>query len=201
MKIKYDENGNISHVSYEDGIVNENSLELHQLEVKETLYQAIRRGWKGQCSIAGYSYYLYHYVYTPFIEKMIRELMATKLISEDVGEACIASLGKQWRSPEQQDQRQLTLSPEGQEEMGYIFKDGCVPVKQLTPIFAELEEHPGENVPVFLIDWTRLSEEQQILLLIYLCDKFPDTELAEFMYRMETNEYLPIQQKWLIESE
>lgn len=109
-ELEYDENGNISHVAYEDGIINEDSLELHRLEAKEALYRAIRHGWKGQCSIAGYSYYLYHCVYTPFIEQLIRELVETKLISESVGEACIASFDKKWRSQEQQDERQLTIS-------------------------------------------------------------------------------------------
>lgn len=113
MKIQCDENGNISHVAYEDGIVNENSLEFHRLEVKQALYQAIRNGWKGQCSIAGYSYYLYHCVYTPFIEKLIRELVETKLIPESIGEACIASLNKVWREQEQQEQQeQLLLTTE-----------------------------------------------------------------------------------------
>ena len=106
--LHYDANGNISHVAYQDDLIDENSLALHQLEVKETLYQAIRRGWKGQCSIAGYSYYLYHCVYTPFIEKMIQELVETKLISASVGEACIASLNKQWEKQEQHAELPLT---------------------------------------------------------------------------------------------
>lgn len=105
-KLQYDENGNISHVAYEDEIINEDSLDLHKLEVRECIYRAIRNGWKGQCSIAGYSYFLYTCVYTPFIEEMIRELIETKSISEDVGEACIASLNKQWREPEQQQDQQ-----------------------------------------------------------------------------------------------
>lgn len=42
-ELHYDANGNISHVAYEDDIIDENSLELHRLEVKEALYQAIRK--------------------------------------------------------------------------------------------------------------------------------------------------------------
>ena len=94
MKILYDENGNVSHVAYE--CVDENSLELHRIEVKEAILRAIRHGWKGQSSIAGYSYYLYHCVYTPFIQSMIKDLIETHLIQKDIGEACIESFEKRW---------------------------------------------------------------------------------------------------------
>lgn len=93
-----------------------------------------------------------------------------------------------------------SLSPEGQKEMGHIFKDGQVPVKQITPIFAELEGHPEKNVLVFLVEWTRLSADQQKLVLTYLSKKFPDADSTEIRNRIETDGYLPIQQKWVIES-
>ena len=93
------------------------------------------------------------------------------------------------------------LSPEGQEEMGHIFKDGYVPVKHITPIFADLEGHPEKNDLVFLVDWTRLSAEQQNLTITYLSKKFPDADSeTEIRSRIEADGYLPIQQKWVIES-
>lgn len=67
-----------------------------------------------------------------------------------------------------------SLSQEGQTEFGHIFKDGnYIPVKQITPIWADLQGHPdGEEQLVFLADWTRLSTEQQTLVLTYLSEKF-----------------------------
>lgn len=93
-----------------------------------------------------------------------------------------------------------SLSPEGQKEMGHIFKNGYVPVKEITPIFAKLEGHPKKNVLVFLIDWTRLSAEQQNLVITYLSKKFPDADSTEIHNRIASDGYLPIQQKWVIES-
>lgn len=93
-----------------------------------------------------------------------------------------------------------TLSAEGEKEIGHIFKDGYVPVKQITPIFAELAGDPEKSVLVFLVDWTRLSAEQQNLVLTYLSKKFPDAQESEIRDRLETDGYLPIQQKWVIES-
>ena len=85
--------------------------------------------------------------------------------------------------------------------MGHIFKDGYVPVKQITPIFADLEGHPEKSVLVFLIEWTRLSAEQQNLVITYLSKKFPEVSVStEIRNRIETDGYLPIQQKWVIES-
>lgn len=93
-----------------------------------------------------------------------------------------------------------SLSPEGQKEMGHIFKNGYVPVKQITPIFAELEGHPEKSVLVFLVDWAQLSVEQQNLVITYLSKKFPDADSTEIRNRIETDGDLPIQQKWVIES-
>lgn len=84
--------------------------------------------------------------------------------------------------------------------MGYIFKDGYIPVKQITPIFAELEGHPEKSVLVFLVDWARLSAEQQDLALTYLSKKFVDAQLSEIRCQLEADGYFPIQQKWVIES-
>ena len=92
------------------------------------------------------------------------------------------------------------LSHEGQAELGHIFKDGYIPVKQITPIFAELEGHPEKSVLVFLVEWTRLSAEQQNLVLTYLSKKFPHADSTEIRNRIETDGYLPVQQKWVIES-
>lgn len=93
-----------------------------------------------------------------------------------------------------------SLSPEGQKEFGHIFKDGYVPVKEITPIFAELKGHLEKSVLVFLVDWTQLSAEQQNLVLTYLSKKFPDAQESEIRDRLEADGYLPIQQKWVIES-
>ena len=94
-----------------------------------------------------------------------------------------------------------SLSPEGQSEFGHIFKDGYIPVKQWTPIYANLEGHPDrEEQLVFLVDWTRLSEEQQTLVLEYLSEKFPADRPSEIHRQFEADGYLPIQHKWVIES-
>ena len=94
-----------------------------------------------------------------------------------------------------------SLSPEGQVELGHIFKDGYVPVKQWTPIYANLQGHPdGEEQLVFLVEWTRLSEEQQSLVLDYLSEKFPSARPSEIHRQFEADGYLPIQHKWVIES-
>ena len=94
-----------------------------------------------------------------------------------------------------------SLSPEGKVRFGHIFKDAYVPVKQWTPIYANLQGHPdGEEQLVFLVDWTRLSEEQQSLILDYLSEKFPSDRPSEIHRQFEADGYLPIQHKWVIES-
>ena len=95
-----------------------------------------------------------------------------------------------------------SLSQEGQVRFGHIFKDGYIPVKQLTPICANLEGHPEKSTLVFLVDWKRLSAEQQTLVLDYLSKKFqfPKAQPSEIRRQLETDGYLPIQHKWVIES-
>jgi len=94
-----------------------------------------------------------------------------------------------------------SLSQEGQTEVGHIFKDGYIPVKKFTPFYATLEGHPdGEEQLVFLVDWKRLSAEQQTLLLDYLSKKFPTAQPSEIRDRFETDGYVPIQHKYVIES-
>ena len=94
-----------------------------------------------------------------------------------------------------------SLSQEGQAELGHIFKDGYIPVKQITPIRAELEGHPEKSALVFLVDWAQLSAEQQTLALDYLSEKFPKAHPSEIRNQLEVSDgYLPIQHKYVIES-
>ena len=96
-----------------------------------------------------------------------------------------------------------SLSHEGQAEFGHIFKDGYIPVKEWTPIYANLQGHPdGEEQLVFLVEWTRLSEEQQSFVLDYLSKKFqfPKASRSQIHNQLETDGYLPIQHKWVIEN-
>lgn len=93
-----------------------------------------------------------------------------------------------------------SLSPEGHAEFGHIFKEGYVPVKEFTPSYVTLEGHPEKSTLVFLVDWTRLSAEQQTLVLTYLSEKFPNAQPSEIRDRLETDGYFPIQHKWVIES-
>ena len=94
-----------------------------------------------------------------------------------------------------------SLSQEGQTEFGHIFKDGYIPVKKWTPIWANLQGHPdGEEQLVFLADWERLSAEQQTLVLTYLSGKFPDVQSSEIRNQFEADGYVPIQHKYVIES-
>ncbi|RKU10863.1 hypothetical protein C6503_19455 [Candidatus Poribacteria bacterium] len=94
-----------------------------------------------------------------------------------------------------------SLSPEGRVRFGHIFKAGYIPVKQITPIWANLQGHPdGAEQLVFLVDWTRLSTEQQTLVLDYLSEKFIDARPSEIHRQFEADGYFPIQHKWVIES-
>lgn len=95
-----------------------------------------------------------------------------------------------------------SLSPEGQTEFRHIFKDGYVPVKQITPICANLEGHSEKSTFVFLIDWKRLSAEQQRLALDYLSTKFQfrKASRSQIHNQLEADGYLPIQHKYVIES-
>ena len=93
-----------------------------------------------------------------------------------------------------------SLSQEGQAEFGHIFTDGYVPVKQITPLCADLEGHPEKSALVFLVDWTRLSAEQQTLVLDSLSKRFPKAQPSEIRNRFEADGYVPIQHKYVIES-
>ena len=95
-----------------------------------------------------------------------------------------------------------SLSPEGQVEFRHIFKDGYIPVKEFTPSYAKLEGHPEKSTLVFLIDWKRLSMEQQTLAIDYLSKKFqfPKAQPSEIRRQLEADGYLPIQHKYVIES-
>lgn len=93
-----------------------------------------------------------------------------------------------------------SLSQEGQTEFGHIFKDGYIPVKEFTPSYANLEGHPEKNALVFLVDWTRLSVEQQTLVLDSLAKRFPKAQPSEIRNRFEADGYVPIQHKYVIES-
>ena len=93
-----------------------------------------------------------------------------------------------------------SLSQEGQAELGHIFKDGYIPVKEFTPTCAELQGHPEKSTLVFLVDWTRLSAEQQTLALDYLSEKFPKAQPSEIRDQLVSDGYLPIQHKYVIES-
>ena len=50
-----------------------------------------------------------------------------------------------------------SLSPEGEKEIGHIFKEG-VPVQTYTPIWAKLR---GQLELVFYVDWNSLGENQK----------------------------------------
>lgn len=93
------------------------------------------------------------------------------------------------------------LSQEGQAEFGHIFKDGYVPVTQITPVYANLQGHPEKSLLVFLVDWTRKpTVEQANLVLEYLSKKFPNAQASEIRNQLETDGQFPIQHKWVIES-
>ena len=97
-------------------------------------------------------------------------------------------------------QLKRSLSPEGKTELGHIFTDGYVSVKEWTPSYAELQGHPEKSTLVFLVDWKQLSAEQQTLALDYLSKKFPKAQPSEIRNQLEADGYLPIQQKYVIES-
>lgn len=95
-----------------------------------------------------------------------------------------------------------SLSQEGQSEFRHIFKDGTVPVTQITPIYAELQGHPEKSTLVFLVDWKQLSAGQQMLVVDYISKKFqfPKAHPSEIRRQLKADGYLPIQHKWVIES-
>ena len=93
-----------------------------------------------------------------------------------------------------------SLSDEGRSELGHIFKDGYIPVTEFTPTYAELEGHPDKHALVFLVDWTQLSTEQQSLALNYLSEKFPEAQRSDIRGRLESDGFIPVQHKYVIES-
>ena len=90
-----------------------------------------------------------------------------------------------------------TLTAEGQKELGHIFKDGNIPLTEFTPFLANLR---GEKNLVFLVDWGRLTDVQQSLVLDYMSNKFEEPNQERIRLDIEKDGYFPILKKWVIEA-
>lgn len=90
-----------------------------------------------------------------------------------------------------------TLSAEGEKELGYIFTAGSVPLTQNTPIYASLR---GEINRVFLVDWTKLTEEQQDKVIEYMMDKFGEGIPDQIRKAIAANGHFPLRDKYVIEA-
>ena len=90
----------------------------------------------------------------------------------------------------------VSLSPEGQKELGHIF-NGYVPVVSPTPVKVDFDGCDDQHS--FLVDWKALSEDQQTLILQYMGAKFGASE-SEIRGEIEADGHFPIRSEWVIES-
>lgn len=89
------------------------------------------------------------------------------------------------------------LSAEGKQEIGYIFRDGYVPVCETTPFDASLR---GEVQLAFKVDWHRLTDRQQQLCLDYMSAKFNEPNQQRIRSDIEKDGFFPIRHQFVIES-
>lgn len=64
------------------------------------------------------------------------------------------------------------LNDEGKKIWGYVFPEGCLPVKSVAPFKADVGK--GE-MDVYLVDWAALTEAQRDLILDHLKTRFRNT--------------------------
>jgi hypothetical protein len=67
------------------------------------------------------------------------------------------------------------LNDDGKKIWGFVFPDGGVPVKGISPCKAQIEGK-GE-MQVYLVDWAALDEKQQDLILEHLGHKFGNSKI------------------------
>ena len=91
----------------------------------------------------------------------------------------------------------FNLSAEGEKELGHIFGEG-VPVKSLI-IEAELEGSENTTDFVVLVDWAKLSKEQQTACLAMMSGKFGVDE-ETIRLRIESDGYFPLRSQFIIEA-
>ena len=90
------------------------------------------------------------------------------------------------------------LTSEGREELGHIFPHGYVPLKQYTPLYANVVGLRGKQ-QVWLIDWEFITELQRIQVAEYIAAKFEGD--AQMVHRdLEEKGFVPVQYKYIIES-
>ncbi len=62
------------------------------------------------------------------------------------------------------------LNDEGKKLWGFVFPNGEVPIKGISPVKAQIEERG--TMDVYLLDWAALTEEQRGLILEHLKERF-----------------------------
>jgi hypothetical protein len=68
------------------------------------------------------------------------------------------------------------LNAEGKKIWGYVFPDGEVPVKTISPIDAQIEGLG--KTPVYLVDWAALVIHEREAILEHLKARFGDSRAA-----------------------
>lgn len=66
------------------------------------------------------------------------------------------------------------LNDEGQKIWGFVFPNGGIPIKGISPYKAQIEGK-GE-MQVYLVDWAALSEEERDLILEHLKNRFGNSK-------------------------
>lgn len=90
------------------------------------------------------------------------------------------------------------LSEEGNKELGHIFTDGYVPTTQYTPVYANLRGLGSTRV--YLVDWNRLTEQQQHQCILYISEKNAGANPAQIRLDIEQQGHFPIRTQWIVES-
>ena len=91
------------------------------------------------------------------------------------------------------------LSAEGEKEFGHIFGEG-VPLHRNTFITeARLEGSPNDTDFVVLVDWLKLTGDQQTKCLAYMSDKFSES-VETIRADIEARGYFPLRKQFIIEA-
>ena len=95
--------------------------------------------------------------------------------------------------------RYFNLSEEGEKEFGHIFPEG-VPLYPKTLIQkANLESSPNETDLVVLVDWAKLTRDQQTKCLYYMSDKF-GVDMETINADIQARGYFPLRKQFIIEA-
>lgn len=80
-----------------------------------------------------------------------------------------------WSSHGVEKPMKALLNDEGMKIWGFVFPNGGVPIKGISPYNAQIEGK-GE-MQVYLVDWAALTEKERDLILEYLGHKFGNSKI------------------------